>query len=91
MAYLLHERGEVAGVGVGAARGRRRRVVVERQRLVELGEVALRLGARRLRRGGVGLVLGGRQHGLQLAALVALLRGGGGGSRRGSALRLATE
>lgn len=46
----------------------------ERQRLVELGELALRLGARGAGGGGVGLVLGGGQRRLQLAALAAVTR-----------------
>ncbi|CAD0196612.1 unnamed protein product [Chrysodeixis includens] len=58
---LVHERGQV--VGVGARRGG---LVVERQRLVELGEVSLRLGSGGLRGGGVGLVFGGRQRRLEL-------------------------
>lgn len=63
VAHLTHERGEIVGVG-----GPRARLVLERQSLVELGEVPLGLGARGLSGGGVGLVFGGRESGLELDA-----------------------
>lgn len=81
-AHLLHKRGQLVR---RRGRGRARRVggrcgrgalFVQRQSLVELGQVAALLGARGAGGGGVGLVLARGQRALQLAAL-RRLRGSG--------------
>lgn len=92
---LFHERGELV-VGLRVARVARRAglarvagvalVGVQRHGLVELGQLALRLGARGRRRRRVRLVLGGRQRALQLAALRLGARGPAP-ARRAAALR----